>query len=149
MKILAIDPSSTCIGYAYFENEILIESGYIYVKGNSISEKLKYIKNAVSELLMKYDCDNVILETNISCYSRNTKRINLYQFTTGFIAGIIDIDKLILVPVSEWKKQKSEELVSNYAKIYYSLDTDNKDELTAVWLGHWYINQLKLLKQIL
>jgi len=148
MKILAIDPSSTSTGWALFEDKELKEYGVVTSNSKDLVSKITDMIYNLNDLfftdpLLFTDPNKIIIETNISCYAKNIKRINLYQFVAGSIAGYYIVrygDNVKLIDVKDWKGKMSEDAVCYNAKMVYNPDTINKDTLTAIWLGHWYIS---------
>jgi len=145
MKILAIDPSSTSTGWALFENKELKEYGVVTSSSKDLIGKITDMIYSLNDLLFT-DPNKIIIETNVSCYAKNIKRINLYQFVAGSIAGYYITrygNNVELINVKDWKGKMSEDIVCYNAKMVYNPNTINKDALTAIWLGHWYISNHK------
>lgn len=145
MKILTIDPSSTSIGWALFNFNTLSEYGYIKPTGSNLLTK---IKDMVKKLSYLPNADVAVIEINTAPYSKNIKRINLYQIFVGATIGFFvnKRAKLQLIEALEWKGRKKEDEIIYYAKKVYNPDTKNSDCLTAIWMGHYFINRNKILE---
>lgn len=145
MKLLAIDPSSTSIGWALFNYNKLNDYGYIKPVGSNLIIK---IKDMIKKLSFLPRADIVIIEINTAPYSKNIKRINLYQIFVGAtISFFININqKVQLIEALEWKGRKKENEITYYAKSIYNPNTKNPDCLTAIWLGHYFINRNRILE---
>lgn len=61
-RLLALDQSSRCSGWAYFENNKLKQHGKFIAEDEDIGERLFFIKNKVLELIDKYDVEEIVFE---------------------------------------------------------------------------------------
>lgn len=62
MKILAIDQSSRCNGYAVFENEELLETGTFTLTQDDIGERLVELRNTIIQFIEEQKVDIVLFE---------------------------------------------------------------------------------------
>lgn len=62
MKILAIDQSSRCNGYAIFENDQLIDSGTFTLMPDDIGERLVQLRNEIIKFIQYNQIDVVLFE---------------------------------------------------------------------------------------
>lgn len=140
-RILFVDPSSTSIGWAIFDYKCnLLNYGSIIPKGDGILEKMSDMMKSFDSINLK-GINKVVIEINTLPYAKNIKRINLYQMFVGVtISYFLPKISVELIEAKKWKGNKSESEVSFYASKVYKPDTQNKDTLTAIWLGHYYIN---------
>ena len=62
MKILAIDQSSRCNGYAIFENDQLIDSGTFTLMPDDVGERLVQLRNEIIKFIQYNQIDVVLFE---------------------------------------------------------------------------------------
>lgn len=62
MKILAIDQSSRCNGYAIFENNELIETGTFTLTSDDVGERLVQLREEVTKFIKDNQIDIVLFE---------------------------------------------------------------------------------------
>lgn len=62
MKLLAVDQSSRCNGYAIFEDNDLIKSGTFTLKSDDIGERLVDYRKHIEKLICDNDIDEVAFE---------------------------------------------------------------------------------------
>ncbi len=63
MNLIAIDPSSTMIGFAYFENNNLIWAKTIQQKEDNLIDRMKIISKKLVKILNKTNPDYIAIET--------------------------------------------------------------------------------------
>jgi Holliday junction resolvasome RuvABC endonuclease subunit len=62
MRVLSLDQSSHCSGWAFFDNGKLVESGTFTFNDSHFPERLVKIRNKVEELIDLYCPEVVVLE---------------------------------------------------------------------------------------
>lgn len=67
--ILALDISTSCTGYCLFDENELVDIGYINLsKHKGLYEKAAHVKNKIIELDDQYHIDKVIVEENLQAF---------------------------------------------------------------------------------
>ena len=154
MKLLALDQSSRCSGWAIFDDEELIDSGTFTLKSDDIGERLVDYKKHVEKLI----CDNDIEEVAFEDIQMQNQINNVQTFKV--LAEIFGVTQEYLVEQGHsyhvvssntWKsqlnikgKQRAEQ--KKNAQIYV-LEHYNKkvsqDESDAICIGSCVILQNK------
>ncbi len=62
MKLLALDQASRTSGWAIFDNQELTDSGTFTLKSDDVGERLVQYRQCLSELIDKYEIDEVAFE---------------------------------------------------------------------------------------
>lgn len=62
MKLLALDQSSRCSGYAIFEDQELVDSGTFTLKSDDVGERLVDYRQHIQKLIEDNDIDEVAFE---------------------------------------------------------------------------------------
>lgn len=62
MRLLALDQSSRCSGYAIFNDEGLIDSGTFTLTSDDIGKRLVAYRQKLEELINKYEIDEIAFE---------------------------------------------------------------------------------------
>lgn len=154
MKLLALDQSSRCNGWAIFDNEELIDSGTFTLKSDDIGERLVDYKKHVEKLI----CDNDIEEVAFEDIQMQNQINNVQTFKV--LAEIFGVTQEYLVEQGHsyhivssntWKsqlnikgKQRAEQKKNAQA---YVLEHYNKkvsqDESDAICIGSCIVLQNK------
>ena len=154
MKLLALDQSSRCSGWAIFDDEELIDSGTFTLKSDDIGERLVDYKKHVEKLI----CDNDIEEIAFEDIQMQNQINNVQTFKV--LAEIFGVTQEYLVEQGHsyhvvssntWKsqlnikgKQRAEQKKNAQA---YVLEHYNKkvsqDESDAICIGSCVILQNK------
>lgn len=157
MKLLALDQSSRCNGWAIFNDEELIDSGTFTLKSDDIGERLVDYKKHVEKLI----CDNDIEEVAFEDIQMQNQINNVQTFKV--LAEIFGVTQEYLVEQGHsyhivssntWKsqlnikgKQRAEQKKNAQA---YVLEHYNKkvsqDESDAICIGSCVVLQNKKKK---
>lgn len=157
MKLLALDQSSRCNGWAIFDDEELIDSGTFTLKSDDIGERLVDYKKHVEKLI----CDNDIEEVAFEDIQMQNQINNVQTFKV--LAEIFGVTQEYLVEQGHsyyvvssntWKsqlnikgKQRAEQKKNAQA---YVLEHYNKkvsqDESDAICIGSCVVLQNKKKK---
>ena len=106
MKILGIDISSTCTGWALIENDQLLEFNKVMpTKHMSLGQKLCLFGTELNKIIEKYKPDEIAVEDVVQCSSVSVTKI-LSRFNG---VALIEAYKYLqrdaeLYTPSEWKK---------------------------------------------
>lgn len=149
MSLLAIDPSLTCTGWAWFDDGDVVESGYIVGKGETWPDKCW-------DILRKFDSvcpfspDDLVIEYP-QIYNWRGKGDPNNIMKIAYLCGLFSgFTKPRLVTPKEWKKQLKKPTVwrkvaeitgETSPKSEKSRDGDRWD---AIALGYWYLGKLVL-----
>lgn len=82
LRVLAIDSSSTCVGYAVFDGELLVAYGKYIQVGDDHGEKLAGFRHWLIEQYVKYEPHEVVFEAPYSGRRRFTYAILSYYVAT-------------------------------------------------------------------
>lgn len=157
MKLLALDQSSRCNGWAIFDDEELVDSGTFTLKSDDIGERLVDYKKHVEKLI----CDNDIEEVAFEDIQMQNQINNVQTFKV--LAEIFGVTQEYLVEQGHsyhvvssntWKsqlnikgKQRAEQKKNAQA---YVLEHYNKkvsqDESDAICIGSCVVLQNKKKK---
>lgn len=148
MKVVSLDQSTRCSGYAYFEDGKYIESGVIDMsKSKFETDKRSYeMAKELWKIIQKYKPEHLILE-NVQQQS-NPSTVIILARLAGMIIGYAEAHNIhthILLP-SQWRKilgysqgakvkrQELKQQSINYVKENLGLDLP-EDEAEAVCIG--------------
>ena len=157
MKLLALDQSSRCSGWAIFDDEELVNSGTFTLKSDDIGERLVDYKKHVEKLI----CDNEIEEIAFEDIQMQNQINNVQTFK--ILAEIFGVTQEYLVEQgyfyhvvssNTWKSQlniKGKQRVEQKKNAQaYVLEHYNKkvsqDEADAICIGSCVILQNKKKK---
>lgn len=164
MRIISIDPGLNQTGIAVFrENEgemepmvftLTVPAGCI-----KLTEKLYYVAEAMEHNYGNYAPDTVLIESMVTekvkatSYSRSKyKNISAMVKNTlvvGVIAGVaqtrgIDVE---LIASEDWKGRQAKESTQWLVEKFYNMECNNH-EADAVWMGRWWLERQKTLKEV-
>ncbi|MFA5430655.1 MAG: hypothetical protein WC329_05815 [Candidatus Omnitrophota bacterium] len=155
MSILAIDPSSTAIGWAVLDDRTISESGIEKPKGDTREEKIISICKIADRLFTKYRTDYAAIEIPaVHTHGRIAKAQGqaIYGMAVGIIIGCAygigwpEYTLLFLDP--SWKNRQPKEAFAVKAKVYkpnYDRMKDKGfDEADAICLAHYAAQTLKV-----
>ncbi len=154
MNVLAIDPSSTCTGYAVFADGKLVDAG-LYKPSKSGLDAIQRISDMLDDfraMLGKVDYDAVVIEIPIGRQHTQTpgkkSGFAIWGLACGaFWATARAWPTCRTFPVSNtiWTRGKSKAdrqlAASLMYKGYDSSQDKGGDVSDAVCLGHWWLNQ--------
>lgn len=161
MKIIAFDPSSTCIGYAYgTEKEILGASRYVPPGGKAIG-RIEQCVDFVYEMLDSAKPDTAIIEISSGKVHARAKHgggagLAVYGMAAGAIWATCylhpQVDEIIGITETEWigdlpggMKRKAYRglLARGLWPPYQEMETIDKgqDIADAILLFNWYVRR--------
>lgn len=152
MKILAIDQSSRCNGYAIFENNELIETGTFTLTSDDVGERLVQLREEVTKFIDNNQIELVLFE-DIQLQAGNAG-VTTYKVLAEVFGVIQELltEKGIeyqIIHSQTWKsilniKGRSRPEQKKNAQMYV-LNTFNKkvsqDTADAICIGSSYIKQ--------
>lgn len=102
IKILALDQSTSCTGYAIGKNNQLIDSGHLKIKSANLDEMIDLIINLINQEKPK-----LILIEDIFYSPNGGKSFSTLARLQGIIIGICKIKKIDyqIVNARSWKKK--------------------------------------------
>jgi len=145
-KILAIDPSTTSIGLAYFYGKELMESLTVKPEGKTVNERMEWV--AINWGIRTCDCMVIELPWGITGRSAKTMAalnqmlgiLKLFAWQSGC--------KVVEVFPQTWPKccgikrgTDKKQAAITFAKQMYNADVDSHDEADAICIGHWYVSK--------
>ena len=105
MRVLSIDQSTRCSGYAYFEDEKYIESGVIDMNKSKLDtpERSFEMAKALWKIIKKYNPEHLVIEDTQQ--QNNIKTVITLARLQGMVIGYAEAHKVnvhILLP-SQWR----------------------------------------------
>jgi len=153
MKFLAVDPSSTVLGWALFDNEDLAAWGIISTKGIAYDRRFMHIVGELKRLHTMYGFTEVACERAIRFYG---KRIPALEVAVTSIKKWAEMSKLKISFYSpaEWKRsvagtgRADKAAVAGASHLVYpQLPRDITDhETDAIGIGQHHYGVGKLLR---
>ena len=142
MNILAIDPSSQRVGWAYFMDGKVKEKGFICLSGN-FNKKLLTLNKAFTEIINGRELDWVIIEDQFVC-SINLKSGLVVSKFAGIIAGLLAFSqgeqiKIDFISVAEWKKNVVDNGSASKETIRSYYDEEDDDIASAIGIGEGWL----------
>lgn len=147
MLILGLDQATNVCGYCLMEcsqNEHnVVDAGVVHIKGDSVDEKISYLKHWVVEYADKYNPDCFILE-DIQ-YQNNQRTYKVLAELLGVLSNVYhenEVNYRIVPPVT-WKskfnikgraRKEQKENTIKYVKERFGLDVTN-DEADAICIA--------------
>ena len=155
IKLISIDSSTSCSGYAIFENGILQDYGCIDMTSiKDIYERTNNMILAIYDLINNITPDIVVVEQ--TTVTRNALTSRWLTLLVGSVMGKCVNEGIFFYDFrpSEWRKlvdpdkkpRKREELKQwskDTAKILFDIDNINDDVSDAILIGQAYINKWK------
>lgn len=153
--LIALDESTTCTGYAVFENGELIEHGIFSFKSKDVLERVSLIMEEIEELINVYKPDNMVIEdVQITMNAATAKSLLGLQFMIEVYAHRNNIS-CETYRTTKWRKilglsnsrsldrkAKKQETI-DYVKDKYGIDVLKDDESDAIAIGTAYLLERK------
>lgn len=149
--LIALDESTTCTGYAVFDDGELIEHGLFSLKSKDVLERVSYIMEEIEELIETYKPNNMIIEdVQITMNAATTKSLLGLQFMIEVYAHRNNIS-CETYRTTKWRKilglsnsraldrkEKKQETI-DYVKDKYGIEILKDDESDAIAIGTAYL----------
>ena len=153
--LIALDESTTCTGYAIFNDGELIEHGLFALKSKDVLERVSYIMEEIEKLIKAYKPDNMVIEdVQITMNAATAKSLLGLQFMIEVYAHRNNIS-CETYRTTKWRKilglsnsrsldrkAKKQETI-NYVKDKYGIDVLKDDESDAIAIGTAYLLERK------
>lgn len=154
MKILALDQSTTNVGYCIFNNQEYVESNVIKVHKSNEKKQNEYdfvnkSFQIIINLINTYNPDVLVLEEVFAGKSSSV----LKQLATlkGMVLGYcysIQLETCVVYP-TQWKsfirvnggRSKEKQDVLNFFEQKYNITINKDDESDAIGIGYYFINK--------
>lgn len=149
--LIALDESTTCTGYAVFDDSELIEHGTFSFKSKDVLERVSLIMEEIENLIDTYKPDNMIIEdVQITMNAATAKSLLGLQFMIEVYAHRNNIScetyrttrwrKILGLSNSRAldRKAKKQETI-DYVKDKYGIDVLKDDESDAIAIGTAYL----------
>ena len=149
MRLLAIDPSSSCTGWAVFEDNKLVISGIIKKKTSNkyVNYEVCHQASMFNKLLDEYEPDAVIMESTAP-YIRASRSASSLIKPNQVIGAMLysafarEINCDLVYPET-WKvfyKAKTKEDIVDKVRELFNIDVLTNDESDAIAIGWWWLN---------
>lgn len=149
--LIALDESTTCTGYAVFDDSELIEHGTFSFKSKDVLERVSLIMEEIEKLIKTYKPDNMIIEdVQITMNAATAKSLLGLQFMIEVYAHRNNIS-CETYRTTKWRKilglsnsrsldrkAKKQETI-DYVKDKYGIDVLKDDESDAIAIGTAYL----------
>lgn len=153
--LIALDESTTCTGYAVFNDSELIKHGLFALKSKDVLERVSYIMEEIEKLIKTYKPDNMVIEdVQITMNAATAKSLLGLQFMIEVYAHRNNIS-CKTYRTTKWRKilglsnsrsldrkAKKQETI-NYVKDKYGIDVLKDDESDAIAIGTAYLLERK------
>lgn len=153
--LIALDESTTCTGYAVFDDGKLIKHGLFALKSKDVLERVSYIMEEIEKLIKTYKPDNMVIEdVQITMNAATAKSLLGLQFMIEVYAHRNNIS-CETYRTTKWRKilglsnsrsldrkAKKQETI-NYVKDKYGIDVLKDDESDAIAIGTAYLLERK------
>jgi Holliday junction resolvasome RuvABC endonuclease subunit len=149
--LIALDESTTCTGYAVFDDSELIEHGTFSFKSKDVLERVSLIMEEIENLIDTYKPDNMIIEdVQITMNAATAKSLLGLQFMIEVYAHRNNIScetyrttrwrKILGLSNSRAldRKAKKQETI-DYVKDKYGIEILKDDESDAIAIGTAYL----------
>lgn len=149
--LIALDESTTCTGYAVFDDSELIEHGTFSFKSKDVLERVSLIMEEIENLIDTYKPDNMIIEdVQITMNAATAKSLLGLQFMIEVYAHRTNIScetyrttrwrKILGLSNSRAldRKAKKQETI-DYVKDKYGIEILKDDESDAIAIGTAYL----------
>ena len=155
MKILAVDQSITCSGYAVFKNKNVVDSGIItniYGAEELTEKRIHYMTKEIMDLFYDEDCQAMFYENVYSGINRST--LIKLAMLLGSISYKCEERRIlydILAPgtwkkyigVSGIRKVQKKKTIEKVKEIY-GIQEVTEDEADAIGIGHYVVNNINI-----
>ena len=149
--LIALDESTTCTGYAVFDDGELIEHGVFSFKSKDVLERVSLIMEEIEELIKTYKPDNMVIEdVQITMNAATAKSLLGLQFMIEVYAHRNNIS-CKTYRTTKWRKilglsnsrsldrkAKKQETI-DYVKNKYGIEILKDDESDAIAIGTAYL----------
>lgn len=149
--LIALDESTTCTGYAVFNDSELIKHGLFALKSKDVLERVSYIMEEIEKLIKTYKPDNMVIEdVQITMNAATAKSLLGLQFMIEVYAHRNNIS-CETYRTTKWRKilglsnsrsldrkAKKQETI-DYVKDKYGIDILKDDESDAIAIGTAYL----------
>lgn len=149
--LIALDESTTCTGYAVFDDGELIEHGIFSFKSKDVLERVSLIMEEIEELIKTYKPDNIVIEdVQITMNAATAKSLLGLQFMIEVYAHKNNIS-CKTYRTTKWRKilglsnsrsldrkAKKQETI-DYVKNKYGIEILKDDESDAIAIGTAYL----------
>lgn len=153
--LIALDESTTCTGYAVFEDEKLINHGVFSFKSKDVLERVSLIMEKIENLINTYNPNNMIIEdVQITMNAATAKSLLGLQFMIEVYAHRNNI-QCEAIRTTKWRKilglsnsraldrkAKKQETI-DYVKNKYGIEILKDDESDAIAIGTAYLLERK------
>lgn len=150
MRILALDQSTACSGFAIFINQNLKKSG-IYKPQGELFQRINQTKEYIRELILDNDIDYVFIE-DIQ-YQKNQKTYKILANLQGVIINLlIEFNiRFEIIPPSSWKsfnkikgRKRAEQKKNTQEKCKEMFGSEvMEDEADAICIGLYALHLLE------
>ena len=149
--LIALDESTTCTGYAVFDDGELIEHGIFSFKSKNVLERVSLIMEEIENLINTYKPNNMVIEdVQITMNAATAKSLLGLQFMIEVYAHRNNIS-CETYRTTKWRKilglsnsrsldrkAKKQETI-DYVKDKYGIDVLKDDESDAIAIGTAYL----------
>lgn len=153
-KLLALDTSTTCTGYAVYLQGVYVSSGLIKESDKDANARLDKMIVAIYRTIKDVEPDVIVLENEVIGGSRVTVMLSklvgaIRGWAVGHGISYYELDpaqwrSLIGVQAPGIKREKYKEIVQEYVvKNIVNKEFEKDDESDAIAIGQAYINLFK------
>ena len=153
LLVLGLDQATNVCGYCLMERKEegnnIVDVGVVHIKGNSVEEKISYLKHWVIEYAEKYKPNYFVLE-DIQ-YQNNQRTYKVLAELLGVLSNVYHENEVnyIVVPPVTWKsffgikgkaRKEQKENTRKYIKDKFDIEV-SEDEADAICIALYGCNE--------
>ena len=155
IRILAVDPSSTVVGWAALEDDTILATGTISTKGTTYDRRFTHIISQLASVRVEHRCTELALEAAFRAPGYNTAALQVAEHAVRYwaaghmaVVGRYNVSTW-KASVVGWSNATKEDIMANIQLRYPTLLKLTQHEADAVGIGvhHYGVRRLELMAE--